>query len=112
MHTTSGPFSGVAEVKVILDGRRARLNGLPKVTRCWMWRWMPGWTCPMPAKVLCAAPARRVLWKGKVEMEMNYALTDEEVADGYVLTCQTHPRSARVVRSTTISTRTSETVSR
>jgi ring-1,2-phenylacetyl-CoA epoxidase subunit PaaE len=28
---------------------------------------------------------------------MNYALTDEEVADGYVLTCQTHPRSAHVV---------------
>lgn len=35
--------------------------------------------------------------EGQVEMEMNYALTDEEVADGYVLTCQTHPRSARVV---------------
>jgi ring-1,2-phenylacetyl-CoA epoxidase subunit PaaE len=30
-------------------------------------------------------------------MDMNYALTDEEVADGYVLTCQSHPLTGRVV---------------
>ena len=30
-------------------------------------------------------------------MDMNYALTDEEVEDGYVLTCQSHPLTERVV---------------
>ena len=30
-------------------------------------------------------------------MDMNYALTDGEVEAGYVLTCQSHPRSNRVV---------------
>ncbi|HRF79647.1 MAG TPA: 2Fe-2S iron-sulfur cluster-binding protein, partial [Flavobacteriales bacterium] len=44
--------------------------------------------------VCCTCKARVV--EGKVEMDMNYALTDEEVADGYVLTCQSHPRSAKV----------------
>jgi len=32
-------------------------------------------------------------------MEMNYALEDEEVEEGYVLTCQTLPTSEKVVIS-------------
>jgi ring-1,2-phenylacetyl-CoA epoxidase subunit PaaE len=28
---------------------------------------------------------------------MNYALTDKEVEQGYILTCQAHPRSEKVV---------------
>jgi ring-1,2-phenylacetyl-CoA epoxidase subunit PaaE len=30
-------------------------------------------------------------------MDVNYALEPEEIEDGYVLTCQSHPTSARVV---------------
>lgn len=92
----AGGFNGVAEVKVIMDGREhvlkvptngdaildAALNG--------------GLDVPYACKgaVCCTCKARVV--EGKVEMDMNYALTDDEVADGYVLTCQTHPRSAKV----------------
>ena len=32
-------------------------------------------------------------------MEMNYALEDEEVEEGYVLTCQALPTSEKVVIS-------------
>src|SRR5690606_37039 len=35
--------------------------------------------------------------EGAVDMEMNYALEKDEVAAGYVLTCQSHPKTARVV---------------
>jgi ring-1,2-phenylacetyl-CoA epoxidase subunit PaaE len=30
-------------------------------------------------------------------MKANYALTEEEVAEGFILTCQSHPKTAKVV---------------
>jgi ring-1,2-phenylacetyl-CoA epoxidase subunit PaaE len=32
-------------------------------------------------------------------MTMNFSLTDEEVAEGFVLTCQCHPASEELVLS-------------
>ena len=40
---------------------------------------------------------RAKLVEGTVAMDVNYALEPEEMADGYVLTCQSHPTSERVV---------------
>lgn len=45
--------------------------------------------------VCCTCRAR--LTEGKVDMEVNYALEKEELAAGFILTCQSHPRSERVV---------------
>lgn len=42
-----------------------------------------GMCCTCKAKVL----------EGKVDMDVNYALYEDEVADGYVLTCQARPKS-------------------
>ncbi len=47
---------------------------------------------------VCCTCRARVL-EGSVEMEMNYALEDDEVEDGYVLTCQSHPTSKKLVVS-------------
>jgi ring-1,2-phenylacetyl-CoA epoxidase subunit PaaE len=35
--------------------------------------------------------------EGTVAMEVNYALDKDEVENGFVLTCQAHPTSDRVV---------------
>lgn len=45
--------------------------------------------------VCCTCKAR--LLEGKVEMEVNYGLEPDEVEAGFILTCQSHPRSAKVV---------------
>jgi len=45
---------------------------------------------------VCSTCKAKVV-EGKVEMEVNYALEEEEVAEGYVLTCQAIPCSEKVV---------------
>ncbi len=45
--------------------------------------------------VCCTCRARLV--EGQVEMEVNYALEEEELAAGFILTCQSHPRTEKVV---------------
>ena len=44
--------------------------------------------------VCCTCKAK--VTEGKVTMDANYALSDQEVEDGYVLACQAHPASANV----------------
>lgn len=96
-HSAAGAFSGTASVKVILDGREHELQIPAKGDAVLDAAIDAGLDVPFACKgaVCCTCKARVV--EGQVEMDMNYALTDEEVADGYVLTCQAHPRSARVV---------------
>jgi len=42
---------------------------------------------------------RAKLLEGEVRMERNFALDKNEVAAGFVLTCQSHPLTERVVLS-------------
>ncbi len=96
-HGTGGSFTGVADVKIILDGRERELKIPSNGDAVLDVALDAGLDVPFACKgAVCCTCKARVL-EGQVEMEMNYALTDEEVADGYVLTCQTHPRSQRVV---------------
>jgi ring-1,2-phenylacetyl-CoA epoxidase subunit PaaE len=44
---------------------------------------------------VCATCKARLL-EGKVDMDVHYALEQEEIDEGYILTCQSHPRSEEV----------------
>ncbi len=45
--------------------------------------------------VCCTCRAKLV--EGEVDMEVNYALEPDEIANNFILTCQSHPRTERVV---------------
>jgi ring-1,2-phenylacetyl-CoA epoxidase subunit PaaE len=45
--------------------------------------------------VCCTCRAKLVA--GEVDMEVNYALEPDELANNFILTCQSHPRSERVI---------------
>ena len=55
-----------------------------------------GMPAPFACKAGVCATCRAKVISGKVEMAARYGLTDEEVAAGYVLTCQSVPVGAGV----------------
>jgi ring-1,2-phenylacetyl-CoA epoxidase subunit PaaE len=76
-------------VAVTLDGRTRRVpftagNILDSARSA-------GLPAPFACKAGVCATCRAKVTKGKVEMAARYGLTDEEVAAGYVLTCQSVP---------------------
>jgi ring-1,2-phenylacetyl-CoA epoxidase subunit PaaE len=81
------------KMSVELDGRRARVefdaekgNILDSVRAA-------GLPAPFACKGGVCATCRAKVIEGSVEMKANYGLSAEEVADGYVLTCQSVPTS-------------------
>jgi ring-1,2-phenylacetyl-CoA epoxidase subunit PaaE len=52
---------------------------------------------PFACKGGVCCTCRAMVTEGEVEMEVNYALEHDEVEKGYVLTCQSHPRTEKVV---------------
>lgn len=89
----------VADVTVILDGEETHFTLAYDGDSVVDAAMDAGSDVPFSCKgAVCCTCRARVL-EGEVEMDMNYALEAEEVEDGYILTCQTHPRSKKVVIS-------------
>jgi ring-1,2-phenylacetyl-CoA epoxidase subunit PaaE len=52
---------------------------------------------PFACKGGVCATCRCKLEEGEIEMDINYALEKDELANGFILACQAHPRSEKVV---------------
>lgn len=52
---------------------------------------------PYACKAGVCSTCRAKLIEGEVDMEANYALEDYEVERGYILTCQSYPRTAKII---------------
>ena len=85
----------VSEVTVVLDGRttttpmardRTVLDGAAAVRN----------DVPFACKGGVCGTCRALVTQGQVDMRRNYALDEDEVARGFVLTCQSHPVGAAV----------------
>jgi ring-1,2-phenylacetyl-CoA epoxidase subunit PaaE len=85
---TAGAESGMAEVTVIMDGRRRSftmaMNGesvLDGAARA-------GLDLPFSCRAGVCSTCRTKVVRGEVAMDQNYALEDWELEQGYVLACQ------------------------
>ena len=56
-----------------------------------------GVDAPFSCKGAVCCTCRAKVLEGKVRMDANFALTDAEVAEGFILTCQSHPLTETVV---------------
>ena len=90
------PGEGNVELTVILDGRAVNTLMTPE-TSILDAALRVRTELPFSCKGGMCATCKGRVEVGEVKMEKNYALIDSEVEAGYVLTCQSHPVSDKVV---------------
>lgn len=88
-----------ANVRIILDGIEMDLNIDSDGESVLDAAYKSGMDVPFACKggVCCTCKAK--VLSGSVKMDVNYALEPDEVENGYILTCQAHPTSEKVVIS-------------
>ncbi|ACA84518.1 2Fe-2S iron-sulfur cluster-binding protein [Shewanella woodyi] len=83
----------IRQVKLKIDGRKLSIDLISGGKTILDAALDQGADLPFSCKGgVCATCKARVI-KGKVEMDLNHSLTDEEIKQGMVLTCQSHPVS-------------------
>lgn len=97
MQKKESGFQGAAsKVNIRLDGRsfdfNLAFNGVSILDAALQ----QGADLPYACKGGVCATCRAKLVSGEVEMDVNYALEKEEIEQGFILTCQSHPRSETV----------------
>ena len=89
----------MADVTVLMDGRRRtftmRMGGETLLDAAAS----AGIDLPYSCRAGVCSTCRAKLTAGEVDMDVNFALEDYEVARGFVLTCQSHPITERVTVS-------------
>lgn len=96
-HAATQADHAVSRVAIIVEGRRFEFD-LARNTESLLEAGLrTGADLPFSCKGGVCATCRAKLLAGKVEMAANYALEDDELKAGYVLTCQSYPLSKNIV---------------
>ena len=90
------PGEGSVDLTVILDGRAVETRMTPESSILDAALRVRS-ELPFSCKGGMCATCKGRVEEGEVTMDKNYALIDSEVEAGYVLTCQSHPLSDKVV---------------
>jgi ring-1,2-phenylacetyl-CoA epoxidase subunit PaaE len=99
MHEARPEDAELAKVTIIRDGLQREITftkDQPSILDCAS---AAGLEVPFSCTSGVCGTCRAKLVEGTVRMERNFALDKNEVAAGFVLTCQAHPTSERVVLS-------------
>jgi ring-1,2-phenylacetyl-CoA epoxidase subunit PaaE len=92
----AGGAEGAARVTIHLDGRTSELDLRPDDVSVLEAALRVRSDLPFACKGGVCGTCRARLVSGTVAMDANYALEPDEIARGYVLTCQSHPTSESV----------------
>lgn len=95
-HETNAPEEKVETVTVILYGEEHEIN-IDDNDTILVAGIKAGIDPPFSCQIGACSTCRARLKSGKVEMEADDALTEEEIEDGFVLTCTSHPLTNNVV---------------
>lgn len=96
---TVAHYEGVSKVTVILDEEEEHFDletdGVPILEEAESY----GIDAPFSCRggVCCTCKAK--VLKGAAKMDKNFSLTDEEIEEGFILTCQAHPNSEEIIVS-------------
>jgi ring-1,2-phenylacetyl-CoA epoxidase subunit PaaE len=90
------PGEGSVDLTVILDGRAVDTRMTPETSILDAALRVRS-ELPFSCKGGMCATCKGLIEEGEVRMDKNYALIDSEVEAGYVLTCQAHPITEKVV---------------
>jgi ring-1,2-phenylacetyl-CoA epoxidase subunit PaaE len=95
---TSSDFKGKTKVKVILDDETFdfEMHSGKTLLDAAM---AEDLDAPYSCRGGVCSTCRAKVVKGTVKMNVNYTLTDKEVEQGYILTCQSHPTSEELIIS-------------
>jgi len=99
MHEAQPGDAAQATIVIIRDGLRREIKfykGQPSILDASS---AAGLEVPYSCTSGVCGTCRAKVMEGEVRMERNFALDKKEVASGYVLTCQAHPLTERVVLS-------------
>ena len=87
----------LSEVTIILDGDEFKFNLQTTDVNILDAALKNGANLPYACKGGVCCTCRAKLLDGKVDMDVNYSLEPDELENGYILTCQSHPLTKKVV---------------
>jgi ring-1,2-phenylacetyl-CoA epoxidase subunit PaaE len=90
-------FSGKSQVKVMIDGEIAQFEMQGTDKSILELAEKAGLDAPFSCRGGVCSSCRAKVLKGSASMRMNHSLTDNEVAEGYILTCQAHATSQELI---------------
>jgi ring-1,2-phenylacetyl-CoA epoxidase subunit PaaE len=88
--------AGVTQVAVVMDGRRKAFSMQTGTESILDAAARAGIDLPFSCRAGVCATCRTKLLRGEVELTQNYALEDWELAQGFILACQAHAKTAEL----------------